>query len=69
MAELLRAASAAKKLDISVDRLYSLTRDGIVQCCYLGRMIRWSENQLDEFIQQGGRRFDGGWKRKLNKKR
>jgi hypothetical protein len=64
MAELLRAASAAKKLDISVDRLYSLSRDGIIPTCYLGRMIRWDDKQLDNFIQQGGRRFDGGWKKR-----
>ena len=64
MAELLRAASAARKLDISVDRLYSLSRDGIIPTCYLGRMIRWNVNQLDEFIQQGSRRFDGGWKKR-----
>ena len=64
MAELLRAASAAKKLDVSIDRLYSLSRDGIIPTCYLGRMIRWDDKKLDNFIQQGGRRFDGGWKKR-----
>lgn len=63
MSELLRANMAAKKLDLSVDRLYTLTREKIVPCVYLGRQIRWSEKKLDDFIEQGGERFAGGWRK------
>ena len=64
MTELLRAGRAAKKLDVSVDRLYSLTREGVVPAVSLGRMLRWSESQLNEFIESGGKRFEGGWKKR-----
>ncbi len=63
MAELLRANKAAKKLDLSVDRLYALTREKIIPCVYLGRQIRWDEDQLDAFIESGGKPWSGGWRK------
>lgn len=63
MTELLRANNAAKKLDLSVDRLYALTREEIIPCVYLGRQIRWSADALDEFIRTGGKSWSGGWRK------
>lgn len=66
MPELLRAGKAASKLDLSVDRLYTLTRENIIPCVYLGRQIRWSEEKLNEFIERGGERWSGGWRKEAS---
>ena len=63
MTELLRASKAAKKLDLTVDRLYALTRENIIPCVYLGRQIRWDEKKLDDFIETGGKSWSAGWRK------
>ncbi len=63
MARLLRANQAAQKIDVTVDRLYDYSRQGIVPVVRIGRQVRWSEEALDDFISNGGQSFPGGWKK------
>lgn len=65
MPKLLRVSKAADKLDLTVNRLYELTRQNIIPCVYLGRQIRWDESKLDEFIESGGERWSGGWRKEI----
>ena len=63
LTRLLTADEAAVILNVSLARLYALLREGVVPCCYLGRQVRVSAASLSEFIEQGGQRLPGGWKR------
>ena len=63
MTTLLRSSDAAKKLDITEYQLYAKTREGIIPAVKIGRMIRWNEEALNDFIQAGGKSYPGGWKK------
>ena len=63
MSTLLRASKAAKKIDVTVDRLYEYSRIGIIPVVKIGRQLRWSEEAIEEFIKNGGKAFPGGWRR------
>ncbi len=47
----------------SEHRAYKLARDGIVPCVHLGRTIRFDEDTVRRFIKEGGKSFEGGWRR------
>ena len=63
MTTLLRSRDAAEKLDITEYQLYAKTREGIIPAVKIGRMIRWNEEALNDFIQVGGKSYPGGWKK------
>jgi excisionase family DNA binding protein len=65
MTELLRSGPAADYLNITEYQLYNKTREGIIPAVRIGRQLRWSKEALDEFIQSGGKGFDGegGWRK------
>lgn len=60
---LIAAPAAARLLGISLQRLYELSREGIIPCVRLGRSFRYSPSALNEFIQKGGASWAGGWRK------
>ncbi|MFB3778331.1 MAG: helix-turn-helix domain-containing protein [Bryobacteraceae bacterium] len=61
--ELLTAQETARILKVGVERVYNLVRMGILPAVRLGRHIRIVRSTLEEFLANGGRGFDGGWRR------
>ena len=47
----------------SNERVYQITRQGIIPAVKIGRTLRWSEDALKEFIANGGKSWEGGWKK------
>jgi excisionase family DNA binding protein len=60
---LINVQAAANFLNMSKDQVYHLTRQNILPCVRMGRQIRFSPDILQEFIQSGGKAFEGGWKK------
>ena len=60
--QLLSITEVAALLGISVDRAYSLAREGILPVVRLGRQVRVDPDQFEEWIKQGGKALPGGWK-------
>lgn len=48
------AQEAAAYLRINVVSLYRLVRDGQIKCFHVGRIYRFSEEQIQDFINSGG---------------
>ena len=66
MTTLLRSGEAAKMLDITEYQLYAKTREGIIPSVRIGRMLRWSDDALNEFIMSGGKGYPGdGWRKEF----
>lgn len=63
MASLLTVAEAARRLAIPTSSAYDLIRQKLLPCVYVGRSIRVNETELNEWIADGGRRFEGGWRK------
>ncbi|MCM3724585.1 helix-turn-helix domain-containing protein [Neobacillus cucumis] len=63
---LITVPEAAPILGISVERTYTLAREGILPVVRLGRQIRLDPVQLDNWIARGGKALPGGWKHELN---
>lgn len=61
--KLLRVHEVAEMLTLSEERVYTLTREGILPSVRLGRQLRWDAVALRAFINNGGKGFAGGWKR------
>jgi len=61
--KLLTIKESSQILRISVQRGYELARTGILPVVRLGRQLRVSEEQLREFIENGGKPLPGGWRR------
>jgi len=57
------AKVVAKVFDITTAQVYTLTREGILPACRLGRAIRYDVRELEQFAQTGGRGFEHGWRR------
>lgn len=60
---LITAPTAARLLGVTVQRLYELSREGVVPSVRLGRSFRYSPSALNEFIQKGGVAWSGGWRK------
>lgn len=60
---LLRVPHVARILDVSEDRVYELAREGVLPAVRLGRQIRFDEDKLRAWIDQGGCALPGGWRR------
>ena len=58
--KLLTAYEASEILGIDVDSTYRCVRQGILPCVYIGRRVRFSEDQINEFIAVGGKRIEKG---------
>lgn len=66
MKHLLTAQDVADRLGITEDAVYRLTRQKVLPSVRIGRLIRFDENVLEVWIQNGGQSWEGGW-RKNNK--
>lgn len=60
---LIQANEAAARLGVSLQRIYELTRLGLVPAVRLGRSIRFDPQQLEAYISDGGSTWPGGWRR------
>ena len=61
MDRLLKINEIAEILNISLDRAYTLSREGIIPSVRIGRSLRFSEGDIDNFIKQGGRGYEESW--------
>jgi putative molybdopterin biosynthesis protein len=60
---LLTLPEVAEILRVNENRAADLARRGLIPVVRLGRQVRVSKAQLDEYIAAGGRALPGGWKR------
>ncbi len=60
---LLTAGQAAERLEVTLTRLYELTKTGALPAVRIGRQIRFSPEALNEWIDGGGHSLPGGWRR------
>ena len=63
MTKLLKVADVADMLDIPEDRVYTYSREGIIPTVRCGRVLRWSEKQIMDWIEGGGKSYPGGWRK------
>jgi excisionase family DNA binding protein len=63
LTKLLSVEEVAPILGISVARAYELCRTNIVPHIRLGRQIRINPDQLNAFIDRGGKGLAGGWRK------
>ena len=61
--KLYSANELASILNLKEYRIYDLAREKILPSVFIGRQIRFSGAAIEEFIENGGKRFPGGWKR------
>ena len=54
---------AAQRLDIPIQRAYQLARESLIPVVRLGRSVKVDPEELERFIQSGGRALPGGWKK------
>ena len=57
MDKLLNAEETAQRLNTTPDRVYAMARQGLIPAVHMGRLVRFSEPVLDEWIRSGGRRL------------
>ena len=58
----------SKRVGVSIDRFYTLVRQGIFPpgvVVHLGRQIRVHPEKLERFIENGGKALPGGWRREV----
>ena len=63
MRRLITLREAAEILTISYARAAEIVRIGLLPAVYVGRQVRIDPHQLEQFVAQGGRRLEGGWRR------
>jgi len=54
---LLKIREVAEILNVSLDRAYTLCREGIIPSVRIGRSLRFSEGDISDFIKQGGKGY------------
>jgi excisionase family DNA binding protein len=63
MTKLLKVEDIAEQFNMTEERIYTLAREGILPVCRIGRQLRFSENAITEFVENGGKAFSGGWRK------
>ncbi|GMA49223.1 hypothetical protein GCM10025857_05800 [Alicyclobacillus contaminans] len=63
---LLTMTEVAEICGVSVSRVYELAREGLIPVVRLGRQLRVDPEQLERWIQTGGKAYPGGWRREAN---
>ena len=61
--KLMAAEQVADLLGVGVHRVYELSRLNILPHIRLGRQLRYSPKQIQNFIENGGKALPGGWRR------
>jgi excisionase family DNA binding protein len=64
MVRLMDLKQVCQILNVSYSRACELARTGVLPCVRIGRTIRVHAEKLDEFIERGGFRLPGGWRRR-----
>ena len=67
LTKLLTVSDVAEMTGNTEHRIYTLVREGIIPAVFLGRQIRFSPQKIQEFIENGGKRYPGGWKKDAQK--
>ncbi len=65
MDKLLTVEQVVDWLKLDRQRVYDLARQGIIPSVRLGRQLRFSEQQISDFIESGGKAFSGGWRKEV----
>ncbi|MCL6446011.1 MAG: helix-turn-helix domain-containing protein [Alicyclobacillus sp.] len=63
---LLTMTEVAEICGVSVSRVYELAREGLLPVVRMGRQLRVDPEQLERWIQTGGKAYPGGWRREAN---
>jgi excisionase family DNA binding protein len=53
--KLLKVKDLAEIFNLSEDRIYSLSREGLIKSVRLGRTLRFDPSAISEFISSGGK--------------
>jgi excisionase family DNA binding protein len=61
--KLLRVPAVADALDVTVPRARELVRTGAIKCVRIGRQVRIDADEVQKYINAGGRALPGGWRR------
>jgi excisionase family DNA binding protein len=61
--ELLTVQETAKILKVREFRVHDMVRTGELPAVHLGRQVRVDPAALSAFIEGGGKRLPGGWRR------
>jgi excisionase family DNA binding protein len=59
----LRVPELAERFGLPTACVYRLLREGVIPGVYIGRSVRIDEDQLKDWIEQGGQRFAAGWRK------
>jgi excisionase family DNA binding protein len=62
--KLLKVPVVSGTLDTTDARTRDLIRKGFLKAVRIGRQVRVSEDELRRFIEQGGQKLAGDWRRK-----
>lgn len=62
MKKLMTISEGAEVLNVPVERAYSMAREGLIPVVRLGRQVRLDPDQLEAWINEGGKALPGGWK-------
>lgn len=63
MEKLLTVTKVAELLSIPPQRVYALCDQGIIPHIRVGRSLRFSPEQIEQFIAGGGKGFECGWRK------
>lgn len=53
----------AARLGVSKQRVYDLAREGIIPHVRLGRSIRFAQEDIENFVKNGGKSWVGRWRK------
>ena len=53
----------AARLGVTKQRVYDLAREGIIPHVRLGRSIRFAQEDLEDFVRNGGKSWVGRWRK------
>jgi excisionase family DNA binding protein len=56
--KLLSVYEASELLGLDIDSLYRYVRQDIIPAVYIGRRVKFSEEQINAFITNGGKRIE-----------
>lgn len=64
--KLLTVGEVADVLRVPKARAYDLFRAGAIRSVRIGRQVRVSQSDLQEFLRNGGHVLPGGWRREAH---
>ena len=57
------ADDVAARLGVTKQRVYDLAREGIIPHVRLGRSIRFAQEDIEDFVRNGGKSWVGRWRK------